>query len=245
MAKVGAPEKMIDGTKRLDGRTLNDMRPIETDVGVIKKATGSGIFRFGSTHALSAVYGPKPFHPRFLQDPQKAVLKCRYNMAPFSTGDRIRPGYNRRSTEISKVIRQALNSVVCVEDYPRTGIEIYAEIMQANASTRCAGLNAASLALADAGVPMRELVCSCSVGKVEDIIIMDLDGPEDMFGQVDLAVATIGNQDKFVLLQMDGVVTKDEFMKMIELSKKGCGTVYEAQKKILREKYKTGETNDK
>ena len=244
MAKVGAPEKLIDGKKRLDGRTLEDMRPIETDVSVIKKATGSGIFKFGSTYALAAVYGPKPFHPRFLQDPQKAVLKCRYNMAPFSTGDRIRPGYNRRSTEISKVVRLALDSVVFVEDYPRTGIEIYAEIMQANASTRCAGLNAAALALADAGVPMRELVCSCSVGKVEDTIVMDLDGPEDMFGQVDLAVATIGNQDKFVLLQMDGVVTKDEFMKMLELSKKGCETVHKAQKKILREKYKTGELND-
>ena len=52
------------------------------------------------------------------------------------------------------------------------------------------------------GVPMKELVCSCSVGKVEDTILMDLDGPEDMYGQVDLAVATIGNQDKFVLVQI-------------------------------------------
>ena len=179
MTKVGAPEKLIDGTKRLDGRSLNDMRPIETDVGVIKKATGSGIFKFGNTYALAAVYGPKPFHPRFLQDPQRAVLKCRYNMAPFSTGDRIRPGYNRRSTEISKVVRQALNSVVFTEDYPRTGISIYAEIIQANASTRCAGINAAAMALAQAGVVMKEMVSSVSIGKIDDKIVADITKAEE------------------------------------------------------------------
>ena len=244
MGKAGKPEKLFNGAKRLDGRGVKDMRPIETEVGVIKKALGSAVFKFGNTHALSAVYGPKPFHPRFLQDPQKLVLKCKYNMAPFSTSDRVRPGHSRRSIEISKVIKSALDNVVFVEDYPRTGVDIFIEIMQADASTRCAGLNAASIALADAGVPMRDLVSSCSVGVVEEKIVLDVGGLEDNYGEVDFALATVGGQDKFVLLQMDGIVTRDQFIEMAELGKQGCAKIHDIQKQALKEKYKTGELND-
>ncbi len=244
MGKVGKPEKLIDNGKRLDGRKLEEMREITAEVGILKKALGSGIFKFGKTYAMSGVYGPKPFHPRFLQDPQKLVLRCKYAMAPFSTQDRIRPGYSRRSIEISKVITAALTDVVFLEDYPRTGIDAFIDILQADASTRCAGLNAASIALADAGAPMKELVSSCAVGLVDGQIVLDVAGLEDNYGEVDLAIATIADQDKIVLLQMDGVVTKDQFMKMIELGKKGCAEVHKRQKEVLREKYKTGELND-
>lgn len=243
MTKVGAPEKLIINGKRLDSRSLEDFRKITVEVGNLKRAMGSAIFRFGNTYALSAVYGPKPFHPKFLQDPQKAVLKCRYNMAPFSTPDRVRPGPSRRSIEISKVINEALSQVIFFEDYPRTGIEVFIEILQADASTRCAGLNAASIALADAGVPMKDLISSCSVGKADGHIILDLHGLEDQFGDVDMAVATVGKEDKIVLLQMDGIITKEEFVKMIELARKGCSHVYGIQKKILQEKYATGDIN--
>jgi exosome complex component RRP41 len=241
MTKVGKPEKFIVDGKRLDGRDLEEFRPISVEVGILKKAGGSAIFRFGDTYALSAVYGPRTLHPRHLQDPQRAILRCRYAMAPFSTTERVRPGVSRRSVEISKVLKEALSSVVFFEDYPKTGIDVFVEILQANASTRCAGLNAASLALAEAGVPMKDLVSACTVGKVDGKIILDVGSMEDMYGDADLAVATIGNQDKFVLLQMDGIVTKDEFMRMLDLAKKGCSQIYEKQKNVLKEKYKTGE----
>jgi exosome complex component RRP41 len=237
------PEKLIVKGKRLDGRNLNEMRPITAEVGILKKALGSGIFKFGNTYALSAVFGPKPFHPRGLQDPQKLILRCKYNMAPFSTKERIKPGYSRRSIEISKVIRSALSDVVFFEDYPRTGVDVFIEILEADASTRCAGLNAASIALADAGVPMKELVSCCSVGKVDGQIIVDLFGLEDNFGDVDMAIATVGKQDKIVLLQMDGIITKDEFVTMIELGKKTCAEIHDKQREVLNEKYKTGEIN--
>jgi exosome complex component RRP41 len=241
MTKVGKPDQMIIKGKRLDGRDLEEFRPITVDVGVLKRAEGSAVFKFGDTYALSAVYGPKTMHPKHLQDPQRAVLKCIYSMAPFSTKERVRPGKSRRSTEISKVLNEALSNVIFFEDYPKTGIDVFVEILQADASTRCAGLNAASLALADAGIPMRDLISTCSVGKVEDKIVLDVGGFEDNYGDVDMSVATIGNQDKIVLLQMDGIITKEEFVKMIKLARKGCADIYEIQKKALRERYKTGE----
>jgi exosome complex component RRP41 len=241
MTKVGQPEKMIIDGKRLDGRSFEEFRPITVEVGVLKRAEGSAVFKFGDTYALAAVHGPRPFHPKHMQDPQKAILRCRYSMAPFSTNERIRPGISRRSVEISKVLNEALSNVVFFEDYPKTGIDVFVEILQADASTRCAGLNAASLALAEAGVPIRDMISSCSVGKVDGKLVIDIGGDEDQFGDVDMATATIANEDKFVLLQVDGILTKEEFFKLLEYAKKGCAEVYEKQKNALKEKYKTGE----
>jgi exosome complex component RRP41 len=244
MTKVGKPEKMIDKGKRLDGRGLEDFRPISTDVCVLKRAEGSATFSFGNTRALAAVFGPKIVHPRHIEDPQQAVMKCRYSMIPFSTKERIRPGPSRRASEISMVLREALSNVVFFKDYPKTLINVYVEIMQADGTTRCAGLNAASLAMADAGIPMKNLVTSCSVGKLDGEIIVDVAGLEDNYGDVDMATAMIGNEDKFVLLQMDGIITKEELRKMLGYARKGCAEIFEKQKQILKEKYKTGESND-
>lgn len=243
--KTGAPEKLIVNGKRLDGRGLHDFRAIDTKAGILENARGSGIFSFGKTIAVSAVYGPKPFYPRGLQDPKRAILKCRYNMAPFSTKERVRPGTHRRSIEISKVVNEALSNVIFFEDYPKTGIDVFIEILQADASTRCAGLNAACLALADAGVPIKDLVSSCSVGKIDGKLVLDVGGLEDNYGDVDFAIATVGGSDKVVLLQMDGIVNREEFLELLRMGIKGCANIYEKQKEALKERYKTGEIYEK
>ncbi len=233
-------EKLIVNGKRIDGRALDEFREIELKVGMLKRADGSGFFRFGNTQAIAAVYGPRNVHPRHMQNPKKAIIRTRYSMAPFSTEDRVRPGPSRRSTEISKVTNEALSSVVFFDDYPKTAIDIFIEILQADASTRCAGINAASLALADAGVPMKDIVCSCSAGKVDGQIVLDVGGIEDQEGEVDLAMAMIPNDDKFVLLQMDGIITKEEFLRALELGKSGCKEIYEKIKTTLKNKYSRG-----
>jgi exosome complex component RRP41 len=236
--KAGAPEKLIINGKRIDGRKLEEMREMEAKVGTFKKADGSAMFRFGNTKAVAAVYGPRNLHPKFLQKPKQGVLRCRYNMAPFSTEDRIRPGTSRRSKEISKILTEALSQVVYLEEFPRAGIDVFVEILQADASTRCSALNAASLALADAGIPMKDLVSSCAAGKVDGHIVLDVGGLEDNFGEVDMPIAIVPSKEKIVLLQIDGIITKQEFLKALSLSKKGCLEVYEKQKQALRNKYK-------
>jgi len=237
--KKGAPEALLVKGKRLDGRSLDEFRPIKVEVGVVQRAQGSAIFNFGETEALSAVYGPRPMHPKALQEPTRAILRCKYFMAPFATWERSRPGLSRRSTEISKVITEALSSVVFLDDFPKTIIDVYMDILQAQASTRCAGLNAAAVAIAEAGIPMKNLVSCVSVGKIDGKLALDIAGIEDNFGEVDMAVATIGGSDRFVLLQMDGIITKEEFGKLLELGEKGCAEVCEKQKAALKKKYKT------
>src|SRR3989344_1646701 len=145
---------------RFDGRKHDDLRPMEAKVGVLKNADGSAMFRLGNTYAIAGVYGPREVHPKHDENAGKAILRVRYNMAAFSTKERSRPGPSRRSQEISMVTQQALSSVVFLEEFPKAAIDVFIEIIEADASTRCVGLNAAALALADAGIPMKGLVSS-------------------------------------------------------------------------------------
>lgn len=235
--KKGKPEKLIINGKRLDGRSFDEIREMEAKIGIIERADGSAMFRFGNSIAIAAVYGPRPMFPKHLQNPEKAVIQFRYNMAPFSTEERVRPGTSRRSVEISKVIKEALTEAIWVEEFPRTVIDVYVEMLQSDGSTRCAAINAASLALADAGIPLKDLICACSVGKIDGEIVLDINGIEDNYGEVDMPVAMIPRGEKIVLLQMDGELSEEEFKKCIELAKKGCEKVYEIQKNVIKEKY--------
>src|SRR3989344_1068476 len=142
---------------RPDNRKVNDFRDIEAKAGIIKRADGSGYFRIGKTVAYAGVYGPRDLYPRFLQNPQKGILRCSYNMMPFSgSGERVRPGTNRRSREISHVTEKALLPVLDLTEFPNAVVDVFIELPQTDAGTRCAGICAASIALADAGIPMRD-----------------------------------------------------------------------------------------
>jgi exosome complex component RRP41 len=235
--KVGEPEKFIIDGKRLDGRALDELRPIKIEAGVLKRADGSAYVEWGGNKVMAACYGPRELHPRHLARPDRALLRCTYNMAPFSVSDRKRPGPDRRSIEISKVTRQALEPVVFTHLYPRTAIDVFIEILQANAGTRCSGITAAAVALADAGVPMADLVSACAAGKVGGEIVLDLFDIEDNYGEADLPVAIAPRKGEITLLQMDGHLTREEFEKAFNLAIKGCMKVYELQKKALKDKY--------
>ncbi|HUV80674.1 MAG TPA: exosome complex exonuclease Rrp41 [Candidatus Bathyarchaeia archaeon] len=229
--------ELIKDGKRLDGRGFEDLRPIKIEVGVLKRADGSCYFELGNNKALAAVYGPREKHPRHLQDAKTAVVTYRYNMAPFSVDDRKRPGPDRRSVEVSKVSRDALDPVIFKEYYPKTAIDVYVELLQSDAGTRTAGINAASVALAAAGIPMRDLVSSVAVGKIDGEVVLDLNAVEDNHGEADMPVAMVARTDTITMLQMDGRFTKDEFERGLKLAKKACHEIYELQRAALIEKY--------
>jgi len=226
-------------TKRNDGRKFDEMRKIETKVGIIPRADGSAMFKIGDTIAIAAVYGPRELHPKFLQNPEKGILRCNYDMTSFSVPERKKPGPSRRSTEIGLVTEKSLLPVLDLKQFPNAVVDVFVEIIQANSGTRCAGITAASMALAHAGVPMKNLVSAVSVGKVGDKIVIDLDKSEEDYGDgaTDIPVAMTGNND-ITLLQLDGNITKDEFLKALELAKKGCSEIDKIQRKTLKEFYK-------
>jgi exosome complex component RRP41 len=227
--------KLMNNGVRYDGRKNDELRKISMKVGVLKNVQGSSYVEWGKNKVLAGVYGPREMHPKRLQNPTEATVRLTYNMAPFSVDDRKKPGPDRRSVEISKICSEALTSVVQVHHYPNAAIDVFVEVLQADAGTRCVGLTAASLALAEAGIPMKDLVVACAAGKVEGEIVLDLMKEEDNFGECDLPLAIVPRTQEVVLLQQDGKLTKDEFDQALDLAYKGCMQVYELQRKALQD----------
>jgi exosome complex component RRP41 len=224
--------------RRLDGRADDQLRPLRIEAGVLKNADGSALVEWGKNKVLAAVYGPREAKPRHMQSPTRANVNVFYNMAAFSVEDRAKPGApGRRSVEISKITSEALAHVVLAEQFPRASIDVYVEVLQASAGTRCAGLTAASVALADAGIPMTDIVSACAAGKVGGRVVLDLSKEEDNFGQADLPVAIVPKTGEVVLLQMDGHLTPDEFDKAFGMAASACDEIHTLQLDALRRRY--------
>ena len=239
MGGYGDVQLLRDDGLRLDGRKLDEMRDVQIEAGILPAADGSAWVKHGLNVAICAVYGPMEAHPRKIQKQDRAVIDLRYNMAPFSTSDRIRPGFNRRSREISKVTAEALESVVLVERYPRSKIRVEIEILSAEAGTRCVGITAASVALADAGIPMRDMIVGVASGKVEDTVVLDLDKAEDNYGQADLPMGILPTTGEIAFLQMDGDLSIDEFNQCMEYNIKAAKEIQEIQMDALKRRYES------
>ena len=199
----------------------------------------------GRNKILCGVFGPREMHPKHQARPNEAVLRCRYHMAPFSVDPRRSPAPSRRDQEISMVMRSALEPAVFLERYPRASIDVYVEVIEADGGTRCASINAAAVALVDAGIPMKDLVAACAVGKVEDKLIVDLGDYEDKKGQSDMPIAYMPKLGKVTLLQMDGIMSTEEAEKALDLAIEGCKKVYEIQREALKKKYGIDQPQDK
>jgi len=232
------PEKLIDKKGiRADGRKADELRPLKLQVGVLSNADGSAYIEHGKNKILAAAFGPREMHPKHLAMPDRMVLRCRYHMAPFSVQERKSPAPSRREVELSKVIKESLEPALFLELYPRTGVDVFVEVLQADGGTRCASITAAALAIADAGVPMRDLVVACAAGKVEDTVVLDLYDAEDKLGAADVPVAYMPNLNAITLLQMDGILTTEEFEKALSMAMDGCKKIYEMQREALKTKY--------
>jgi exosome complex component RRP41 len=227
-------------TKRFDGRKFDEVREMEAKVGIIPRADGSAMFRTGKTVAIAAVHGPRGVFPAFLQNPKGGRLKCVYDLLSFSVTERKRPGPSRRSTEISMVTEDSLKPVLDLTKFSYLGVDVYVYITQADAGTRAAGINAASLALADAGMSMKDLITSIAVGKVSDKIAVDLDKAEEDHedGATDLPMAMSTRTGEITLLQMDGNMTQKEIKEAVEMGKKACLDIKKVQVEALKAKYK-------
>lgn len=222
---------------RCDGRKIDETRKVTIKAGLLKNATGSAYIEFGANKILVGVYGPRDVHPKHLANTDTGIIRCRYHMSPFSVTERKNPAPSRREIEIGKVIKEALQPALILDKFPRTSVDVFIEVLQADGGSRCAALAAASVALADAGIPMRDMVSACAAGKVADTIVLDVNNEEDQSGQADMPVGYMPNLDKITLIQLDGVLTPEEYKKCVETALVGCKKVYEIQKQAIQDKY--------
>lgn len=229
-------EKLIDEKGiRLDGRKADELRPLKLEVGVLSRADGSAYIEHGRNKILAAVYGPRELHPRHRAIADRALLRVTYRMGTFSVGERKRPAPSRREHEISMVIRQALEPMLFLEMYPRAAIDVFIQVVEADGGSRCASTTVASLALADAGIPMRGLVTGVAVGKAAGQLLVDLSDLEDKVGEADVPIAMAFGRGDYTLLQMDGKLSKEELAKALEMVETSIERIYEKQQSVLRE----------
>ncbi|KAK3005368.1 hypothetical protein RJ639_015471 [Escallonia herrerae] len=224
---------------REDGRRPLEMRHLHAEIGTVARADGSAVFEMGNTKVIAAVYGPREVQNRSQQLNDQALVRCEYTMPNFSTGDRMRkPKGDRRSTEISLVIRQTMEACILTHLMPRSQIDIFVQVLSADGGTRSACINAATLALADAGIPMRDLVTSCSAGYLNSTPLLDLSYFEDSAGGPDVTVGILPKLDKVTLLQMDARLPIDIFENVVQLATEGCKAVANYIHEVLLENTK-------
>lgn len=225
--------------KRLDGRKNDELRPIAGKVGVVPNADGSAMWQQGKTIVIAAVYGPKKMHPQHMQDPEKGTLRCNYTLGSFSVTERARPGKNRRSMEIDKIIEWAIEPVLMIDKFPNMVIDVHLHIVQADAGTRCAAINAAAMALAHAGIPMKDLVSSVALGKLDKELVVDLTKEEEDFeegeGPTDIPITMISTTKEITHVQLDGKINKNQMKEIIKMAGEATQKVYEVQKSAFKE----------
>ncbi|MCX8194852.1 MAG: exosome complex exonuclease Rrp41 [Candidatus Micrarchaeota archaeon] len=232
-----APELYKDG-RRLDGRALDELRPIKIEARVLNDADGSAYIEWGKNKILAGVYGPSECIPRHDQSLYRSVIRCRYNMAPFSgLEEHGKGGPSRRSKELSKVIKEAFENVIISENFPKTQIEIFVEVLQSDGGTRCAALTAAAVALADAGIPMKDLICAVAVGKIAGHMAVDPSKEEDNFGESDMPIAFSLRTGEILLFQMDGLLTKEELAKGFSLARAAAEKIHKIQVDAIKKVY--------
>lgn len=241
--------------KRFDGRDWNEIRKMEAKIGISENCEGSAYFRFGNTIAYAFVYGPKQL--KILDNVEEGVLRVRYSMLPFSTPERKKSPVSRREVELSTIIKRVIKNVLVLKEIPGTVTDIDIKIISADAGTRTAAINAAILALADAGIPMKDLAVAVAVGKVGQRIVIDLNKMEEdynseklvgteyekyieYYGQgtaTDIPVAILPSEKKIIMLQLDGSITEEELKRALDLAMEKSFEIKEVFRKAILEKY--------
>jgi exosome complex component RRP41 len=231
------PELLING-KRLDGRMPDQLRPMKITANPIRNAAGSAFMEWGNNKILAAVYGPREALPKHTSDPDRAIIKCRYTMAPFSSlEEHGRPGMNRRAIEISKVTKEVFENVVLLDLFPGNEVSIFIEVLQSDGGTRAAGITCASVALAASGIPMRDMPFAVSVGKVGDTLILDMNKIEDNYSNADMPMAINPRMKEISLLQMDGELTPKQIHEGMEMVLRAGEKISKLQREALRRPY--------
>ncbi|KAE8716857.1 3'-5'-exoribonuclease family protein isoform 2 [Hibiscus syriacus] len=200
---------------RLDGRRPMEMRQLRAEIGTVAKANGSAVFEMGNTKVIAAVYGPREFSCWFVVDDEcNSVFQVQ-----------------NRSQQLNDQALAVNGDITC---HPPDHGGVHFDSSNASFSgTRSACINAATLALADAGIPMRDIVTSCSAGYLNSTPLLDLNYIEDSAGGPDVTVGILPKLDKVTLLQMEAKLPVDIFENVMGLAVEGCKAVANYIKEML------------
>ena len=234
--------KLIKGEARIDGRDLDTVRPIFVETGVLKNTHGSALFTRGETQAIVTATLGSPRQAQLIDAIEgefKDQFMLHYNFPPYSVGEAgFMSGPKRREIGHGKLARRALEAVLpSPEDFPYT-IRVVSEITESNGSSSMASVCGSSLALMDAGIPVRSPVAGIAMGLVKEeegfAVITDILGDEDHLGDMDFKVA--GTSEGITALQMDikiDGITEEIFEVALEKAEKARAHILEKMNEVI------------
>ncbi|PKC02311.1 ribosomal protein S5 domain 2-like protein [Rhizophagus irregularis] len=223
---------------RTDGRRFNELRNMNCKPSVLSQADGSAYIEQGNTKCLAAVYGPREARTKAQVLHNRANINVEISLAPFSMEERKkRSKSDKRILEIASAVKQTFEPIIMTELYARSQIDIYLQILQFDGGTVQICINAATLAIIDAGIPMKDYVCACSAGCIDDEPVLDLNHLEES-NTPELTVALLPKNDKITLLQMESRLHIDKFQQVMEMAAKGCKEIHTVLDKAVRENIK-------
>lgn len=236
-------KNVLENDKRPDGRKLDEVRPLETEVGLFKRLHGSGLFIRGGTQALAVTTLAAPGSEQLVETMEQSYKKrfmLHYNFPPFSTGEIGRVGApGRREIGHGALARKAISPMIPTKDeFPYT-IRVVSEVLASNGSSSMATTCAASMSLMDAGVPMKNAVAGIAMGLMSvhngpHKVLTDIQGPEDHYGDMDCKIA--GTNNGVNAMQMDVKVegvTVEILRETLEQSKKARLEILEVMNKAI------------
>lgn len=230
-------EILSDSGVRCDGRKPSEIRSVKCKLGVFDQADGSAYFEVGNTRVLAAVYGPHEISEsnKGKSAHDRALINCQYSMATFSTSERkSRPRGDYRSMEINAYLCEIFESAVITELYPHSQIDIYLEVLQADGSNYSACVNAASLALVHAGIPIKDIVCSCSAGYFSGVTLVDLNHSEESVNAIPtISIALLPKSKQTLSIESSGRINVNSLEKLMESVTDGCHQILAIMKSVI------------
>ncbi|KAK9466813.1 ribosomal protein S5 domain 2-type protein [Lipomyces arxii] len=220
---------------RHDGRRWNELRNFKCAINTHPvSCDGSSVVEQGNTKVLCNVVGPAEPSNRSRSNAEKVVFSVKIVVAPFSTIERRKRSQNdNRIQEMSLAIKHIFEDAVMVHLYPRSEIVINLYVVAQDGGLLQACVNAASLALVDAGVPMYDYVCACTAGIYDREVLLDLNRIEES-DMPFLTMATVGNSRKTSLLQLEMKVQFDRLEGMMAAAMSGCHHIRDLIDKAVR-----------
>ncbi|EDV32014.1 uncharacterized protein Dana_GF15621 [Drosophila ananassae] len=221
---------------RLDGRRPHELRHIQCKLGVFEQPDGSAYMEQGNTKVLAAVYGPHQAKGKKTES-NDVIINCQYSQATFSTAERKnRPRGDRKSQEFKMYLQQALSAAIKSELYPRSQIDVYVEVLQADGANYAVALNAATLALIDAGICLNELIVACTASlSKNNIPLTDISHIEEVSGGPKLTVAALPTAQKIAFLEMSERFHIDHLETVIETAMAGCREIRDILEAVVKE----------
>eukprot|EP00667_Euglena_gracilis_P018572 EG_transcript_19722 len=223
---------------RVDGRRPNEVRNLRFQLGSCERADGTCYLEQGNTKVLAAVYGPHEVNSQTRGKKAAAehcTITCDFSVATFATEERRAVHFrDRRHLEICAAIRRTFESVIFTDLFPNSQIEIFLQILQNDGGVLAACINATSLAVMDAGIPMRDSLVACTAGYIDGVPLVDINTVEINSGGPELPVAVLPRTNRIVLLQMDSKIPVELFDDVLAAALTGCAEVHAALDKGLR-----------